>query len=444
MLFTPKHIAKYLLVCLLILFHNVFWSFAAPIIEIPGSFNPVGSGARAIGMGGAFMGIADDATASSWNPAALIHLKKPESSIAFSYVHLQEKNAFSADPNASGNQPISNSSINYLSGAYPFAVAGTNMVVAASVQRLYSLSRQWNFPFHEHTDIESYTSKISYEQKGGLYAVGLSWCLELFQPKISLGITINKWKDGLFGDEWERSYQAYSNGIYDHRPYIENQDNQSSYSFKGRNATIGMIWNMNEQWRLGTVLKTPFNATVREIAQQYYYFKSPTKIEDRLIQYPEKESSLEMPLTWGFGLLYRYHENFYLAADFYETHWHHFLLRTESGEICPLSGQPRNALQMDRTYQVRLGCEYIWIDPIHRKLIPFRLGLFYDPIPSENNGDDIYGISVGTGWTILDKISIDIAYQFRFGNNVGGHYLSNLGFSQDICESQIYCSFIMY
>ena len=29
------------------------------------SFNPVGSGARAVGMGGAFIGMADDATAAS-------------------------------------------------------------------------------------------------------------------------------------------------------------------------------------------------------------------------------------------------------------------------------------------------------------------------------------------------------------------------------------------
>jgi hypothetical protein len=33
---------------------------------------PVGSGARAMAMGGAFIATADDATAASWNPAGLI------------------------------------------------------------------------------------------------------------------------------------------------------------------------------------------------------------------------------------------------------------------------------------------------------------------------------------------------------------------------------------
>src|SRR5438477_7018998 len=37
-----------------------------------------GSGARALGMGGAFLARADDATAASWNPAGLSYLRLPE------------------------------------------------------------------------------------------------------------------------------------------------------------------------------------------------------------------------------------------------------------------------------------------------------------------------------------------------------------------------------
>ncbi len=38
----------------------------------------VGAGARAYGMGGAFLSRADDATAASWNPAGLSYLRRPE------------------------------------------------------------------------------------------------------------------------------------------------------------------------------------------------------------------------------------------------------------------------------------------------------------------------------------------------------------------------------
>lgn len=40
-----------------------------------GAFRQLGFGARASGMGGAFVGVADDATAGFWNPAGLVQIK---------------------------------------------------------------------------------------------------------------------------------------------------------------------------------------------------------------------------------------------------------------------------------------------------------------------------------------------------------------------------------
>ena len=51
-------------------------------IDITGRQNlTLGSGARAYGMGGAFLARADDATAASWNPAGLSYLRVPELSL---------------------------------------------------------------------------------------------------------------------------------------------------------------------------------------------------------------------------------------------------------------------------------------------------------------------------------------------------------------------------
>ena len=40
-----------------------------------GTFQQLGLGARALGMGGAFVGVADDATAGFWNPAGLVQIQ---------------------------------------------------------------------------------------------------------------------------------------------------------------------------------------------------------------------------------------------------------------------------------------------------------------------------------------------------------------------------------
>ncbi len=56
-------------------------------VEFPSSPNPVGSGARALGMAGAFIAIADDATAASWNPGGLAELERPEVAVVGAAFH---------------------------------------------------------------------------------------------------------------------------------------------------------------------------------------------------------------------------------------------------------------------------------------------------------------------------------------------------------------------
>ena len=48
-------------------------------------YNFLGAGARANGMGDAFVAVADDATAIFWNPAGLFLLDRPETSFGFQF-----------------------------------------------------------------------------------------------------------------------------------------------------------------------------------------------------------------------------------------------------------------------------------------------------------------------------------------------------------------------
>lgn len=62
---------------LICLFFLVGLSYPA-LASDAGAFLRIGVGARALGMGGAFVALADDATASYWNPAGLVQLKQKE------------------------------------------------------------------------------------------------------------------------------------------------------------------------------------------------------------------------------------------------------------------------------------------------------------------------------------------------------------------------------
>ena len=70
------------LACLLLLAPAASAQTEVDRIDITGRQNlTLGSGARAYGMGGAFLARADDATAASWNPAGLSYLRVPELSL---------------------------------------------------------------------------------------------------------------------------------------------------------------------------------------------------------------------------------------------------------------------------------------------------------------------------------------------------------------------------
>jgi len=91
--------------------------------------------------------------------------------------------------------------------------------------------------------------------------------------------------------------------------------------------------------------------------------------------------------------------------------------------------------------QVRLGAEYLCITDTF--IIPLRSGIFYDPSPSDGGSDVYYGYSFGSGLA-RGKIVFDVAYQYRFGNDVVEFILEDYDFSQDMREHTIYASIIYH
>jgi long-subunit fatty acid transport protein len=423
---------------IMIWMYPVFPASGVAEFEIPSSFNPVGSGARAIGMGGAFIAAADDATAASWNPGGLIRLTLPEFSIVTAGFHRGEDIDFRINPEAAGSHSVSEKNINYLSITYPFGLFNRNMVVSLSYQHLYDLNRDWKFTFQN--SMTGMEDRWDVEQSGSLSALGLSYCIQVI-PELSAGFTLNFWDDDLGNNRWEQNFHADSGiaGI----PMIR-FDRKEKYSFNGINANIGLLWRMNYKLSLGAVLKTPFKADVKREIQENQIYISET--ED--IPFSEKDTrneTIEMPMSYGVGFVYRFSDNFFMSADIYRTEWGDFIYREENGnEKSPVSARSLSESDVEPTHQIRAGTEYRFMNANKGYVIPLRGGIFYDPAPAEGSPDDFYGFSLGSGFTLNDRFSLDIAYQYRFGSNVGDHILESLGFSQDVSEHTLYLSVIFY
>jgi len=415
-------------------------------VEIPSSFNPVGSGARALGMGGAFIAVADDATAASWNPGGLTQLKKPECSLVGAFYHREEDLTFGTNPEADGSHSISDSNINYLSASYPFEAFDRNMIVSLSYQHLYDFNREAKYLLNQTVGIQTRSDEWNYEQSGSLSAIGLSYGIRVI-PNLSLGFTLNFWDDDLTPNHWDVKNRKISAATISMPetdmsiPATERLDRIEDYSIGGFNFNVGFLWRINYKWTLGGVLKSPFKADVEyknqthsEITPQFYEPFSQSYV---------REDELEMPMSYGLGLVYNISDNFSISGDVYRTEWSDCVYKNANGnEISPITGG--SASDVEPTHQIRIGGEYRFINEENGYLVPVRAGFFYDPAPAEGSPDDFYGFAVGVGFTKNDWLSIDIVYQYRFGNDVGDHLIKGFDFSQDVKEHTLYLSMIWY
>lgn len=398
-----------------------------PIIEIASSPNPVGSGSRALGMAGAFIAIADDATAASWNPGGLIQLDKPEISFVFGFQNRNEAISFATNPESSGDQSVDVYHLNYLSAVYPFVFKNRNMIVSLNYQRLYDFNRHWVFDMD--LDLGNGTSiklEENYEQKGALYALGLAYST-MITLDLSLGVTLNYWGDVLNENKWKQTYNEIAT-----IPFVGTMTNNyaEEFAFDGWNANLGFLWQISEHWTLGGVFKLPFSANVDH------------KVIDQGVVADETSDSLDMPMAYGLGLACRFSDAFTVSMDIYRTHWQDFIYHPENDvATSPVSGKPASESDIDATTWFRLGAEYLYIG--RKFVIPVRGGIFFDPAPAEGAPDKYYGFSLGSGLAYKRYIW-DISYQFRYGNDVGGSMLSDLGFSQDVKEHTVATSLIIH
>jgi long-subunit fatty acid transport protein len=416
---------------------------AATEVESASSLNPVGSGARATGMGGAFIGVADDATASSWNPAGLIQLEKPEISAVYSYFHRKQ---YYRNENLEGfdtENTMDSDGINYASLAFPFVLFNRNIIVSVNYQRLYEMNKRidYNLKFSSITGA-IFNSDNEFTQEGFLYALSPAMAVQVM-PGFYLGATVNFWDDYFGRNGWIRTEKQKLTSILFGAPFEILDITEDKVDFEGTNAHFGFLWAINGSFTLGGVYKTPFNADLTKEKSVY----SSQRI-DAFSSFEEgttestKHFILRMPPSYGLGLSYRHSDNLTIAFDVFRTEWSKFVLRDEDGkEKNPIDGDPVSDGRLKNTTQVRSGTEYIFIEG--RNVIPVRFGLFYDPEPQKGHLDEYYGFSLGTGYA-RGRIALDISYQYRTGDDLTGDFPSIKGTNVDITQHALMAPAIFY
>jgi len=405
-----------------------------------GGMNPVGSGARSLGFGGAFIGVCDDATASVWNPGGTIQLEYSEISIVFEHEKRTIDMNFSETHAASGHYPIQLDNLNFASASYKSRWRQRDFVLSLSYQMMYDLNKKENATYPLHNILIHNFKKNT----GNIKAVTPSFAFQL-TPEISLGVSMNLYSDD-WGCHWKTSVERITESITDNSLWQKSQY-KNTYQFNGKNFHIGLLIALTQNLNLGLVYKTPYFADI--------YFNEQFQVNGNqnapLKLYPEEQLALRMPQSYGFGISWRpdypnLRDSLTLALDIYRTDWQHYYIRHADGyEENLYASLPRSQCDETRpTYQVRAGVEYWLFNVFGNVSVPVRFGAFYDPEPTASTPDDFRGISLGTG-VLKGRVALDIAWQFRWGNQVRKkQFFMNEDVFQDVRQHTLYCSMIYY
>ncbi|MEI6127468.1 MAG: outer membrane protein transport protein, partial [Pseudomonadota bacterium] len=404
--------------------------------QINSSPNPVGSGARAMGMGGAFIAIADDATAASWNPGGLMQLERPEFSFVFNFQHRRKELGFSVDRSMNGMNEVYRNDLNYFSAAYPFMAFNKNMIVSLNYQRLYDFYD--DLEFNENTKSLSSSGvfvngkkKVDFRQTGALKALAPAYAIQL-TPRLSVGATFNFWTDNLgYDNEWEsrtveRAALSLHSMAFNRNTllkttsrYVKNEKNKD---FEGFNMNFGFLWRITNMITLGGVVKTAFtgevNRTTSVVSSSATDRSSPTRAVPKVTK---ENMEMHFPLSYGLGAAFRLSDELSLALDVYRTDWSDYWVKSHGRKTSPITGGKSSTTRIHDTTQVRAGGEYLFV--FEKTIIPLRFGVFYDPEPATGHPDDFYGFSMGTGVS-LGPVVLDCAYVYRFGRDVRGDMLA--------------------
>ncbi len=196
-----KNLALILKSILIALCFN-YATFAQDVSAVPGAFADIGFGARPTAMGGAFVGLADDANATFWNPAGLANISSSSMNFTFArqlglinYHSLTYVMPLNAKQTGLGFALIysGDEALTEMTAQAGYARSYGSFLIGLNLKYRYasfgknSLSAT-NFPIFEPDEI---TLGISNQVKGSANGFGFDLGLMyLFTDKIAVGIML--------------------------------------------------------------------------------------------------------------------------------------------------------------------------------------------------------------------------------------------------------------
>jgi hypothetical protein len=376
------------------------------------SLNRAGSGARAAGMGNAFMAIADDGTAASWNPAGLAQLRQPEFSLvqAVARRHQFLEGFRTLDRSAAFTDlktTTSAANIEFASAALPFTLGGRPVTVQLGWRRLYQFGDGIRgivrrVPMSAGGRPEG-SIRFDNVSDGSVNIWALAGAVRL-TSRLSLGMSAD-----FYRGEWEdRMSMSEDPGIRGPTDFISRR---STNEIGDHTVSVGLLL-AYPSVKVGLVYHRPLRSGYD---QTQFQRSSLTEAIDTTFNRSEGYQ-LRFPRSVGLGVAWVPRPLLRFAVDLTYDEWKKFLVRVPNGLISGFDGLPPGLTSARNTITLNAGVERLF--PVQGRYVPLRLGFSRepqggrDPLLRVNANQTI--LAAGTGVN-TNSLKFDVSVEYRWG-----------------------------
>jgi long-subunit fatty acid transport protein len=422
----------------------------------------LGIGARALGMGGAYIGVADDYSASFWNPAGLAQMRRLEFTGGLTNTSYSNSADFLGTTNSAKNSTTALDDIGFV---FPFPTERGSLVFSVGYNRTNDFTSALSFSgFNGQSSILPHLFRANV-QDDIAYGVGLEDTLGNInvlknvnqQGDVREGGSIGNWAfSGAIDVEKDLSFGLTINVISGTYTYVRNYveadtrnyysdprstvpidsaylkfdkfyfDSNLSSEISGVNAKFGMMYRLGDVARLGLTIQTPSRVTVHET-----YSDEGSSVYDNGyvptaggVAYTHQlnsfynDYSVETPWVLGAGASYSPFDGLLLSGDVEYTDWTQ-IQWADNSELEKDNIALKKNFQATTNYSV--GGEF----QIPKTDLRVRAGYAYKPSPFAGDPSSYNQkiVTAGAGVLLQDNVMLDAVAAFgsmkTYGNNYG-------------------------
>ncbi len=327
----------------------------------------LGSGGRALALGGAYRALSDDLSALTWNPAGLASVRRIEISLGLAQVNTTDDAVIS---DITTSNQLSRTRLNELGLVFPVPTYRGSLVFGLGYQQVHSIDSFGTFV--QNDSLSDFSADEMETGRLGMWSLGMGIDIS---PTVSAGLALRLWT-GYNDYSYDESLN-WSDGDW------ETYDQSIDLDLSGFSALTGVLVKPTPWLRLGASLESPLKLKVEESYhsnEQSYYDEQTTgeSFSGSYVYHLTRSFRAGLGVAGLIGPVV-------LTSDAVLNDWSQITYNDEPSfaELTRDEANREIAKRLKPTLDLHFGAEF-WVPQT-----PVRLQAGYGRLPSPFKGDDV-------------------------------------------------------